>query len=162
MTFSCGLLPKGEATDQLAALVADRIWPGKRHSFGICRAIAVGHGDQLAAGLIYHNYDPDAGVVEISAAAWMKGWLTRHVLGVMYGYPFNDVGCQVVVQRVSDEDTAQHRMLTAFGFERYRIPRLRGPDAADNIFVLTREAWAGDNLRRLARERAAQRKAANG
>lgn len=162
MTFNCGLLPKGEATDQLAKLVADRIWPGRGHTFGVCRAIAVVEVDQLAAGLIYHNYDADAGVLEISAAAWIKGWLTRPVLGVMYGYPFNSVGCQAVVQRVSDEDTAQHRMLTAYGFERYRIPRLRGPDAAENIFVLTREVWASNNLRRLARERAAERKAADG
>jgi len=162
MTFTCALLPKGEATDQLAQLVADRIWPGKGHDFGLCRAIAVVGGDQLAAGLIYHNYDPDAGVVEISAAAWLKGWLTRSVLKVMYGYPFEAVGCQAVVQRVPDEDHMQHRMLKVYGHERYRIPRLRGPDAAENIYVLTREAWASNKLRRLARERAAQRKAADG
>lgn len=162
MRFSCGLLAKGEETDQLAALVAERIWPGKGHTFGICRAIAVVDGERLAAGLIYHNYDPDAAVVEISAAAWVKGWLTKPVLSAMYGYPFDAVGCQAVVQRVSDADTVQHRMLTAYGHERYRIPRLRGPNAAENIFVLTREAWGADNLRRLARERIAQRKAENG
>lgn len=148
MRFEWGLAEAGEPTERLAAMVADRIWPSKGHSFGPCRAIAIVEGDKLAAGLIYHNYDPDAGVVEISAAAWVSGWLTRYVLKVMYDYPFNSVGCQAVVQRVSDEDTAQHRMLKVYGHERYRIPRLRGPNAAENIFVLTREAWAANRFNR--------------
>lgn len=148
MRFQCGLAAKGEETDRLAFLVADRIWPGKGMSFGPCRAIAVVENDQLAAGIIYHNYEEDAGVVEISAAAWSKHWLTRSVLKAMYDYPFESVGCQAVVQRSPDRDTAMHRMLTAYGHERYRIPRLRGPNEAENIFVLTREAWSGSKFNR--------------
>ena len=148
MRFTTFLVPKGPETDKLALAVADLIWPGRGRDFGPCRAIAVVEDDRLAAGLIYHNYDEDAGVVEISAAAWAHGWLSRPVLREMYRYPFESVGCQAVVQRVPDDDTAQHRMLKAYGHERYRIPRLRGPDAAENIFVLTREAWAGNKFNR--------------
>lgn len=137
-----------EETEALSRLVADRIWPTKGRSFGECLGIAVMEGPTLAAGLIYHNYDPDARVIEISGAAWSKGWLTRDVLKAMYGYPFIDCGCQAVVQRVSDEDTAQHRMLTSYGAVRYRIPRLRGIDAAENIFVTTKEAWASNKFNR--------------
>ncbi|MEK1908170.1 MAG: hypothetical protein AAAB13_20550 [Pseudomonas sp.] len=132
----------------LSSLVADRIWPTKGRTFGECRAIAVMEGEKLAAGLIYHNYDPDAQVIEISGASWVKGWLTRPVLTAMYGYPFIDCGCQAVVQRVSDDDTAQHRMLKAFGAERYRIPRLRGVNSAENIFLTTREMWATNKFAR--------------
>lgn len=139
--ISFGLAAKGEETDRLAKLVADRIWPGRGYDFGPCRAIAVVRGDQLAAGLVYHNYDDEAGVIEISGAAWIKGWLTKPVLHAMYAFAFDDCGCQAVVQRVSDDDTAQHRMLTAYGFNRYRIPRLRGRDKAENIFVLAEENW---------------------
>lgn len=135
-------------TQALSHLVADRIWPTKGRNFGECRGIAVMEGDKLAAGLIYHNYDPDAHVIEISGAAWVKGWLTRDVLKVMYGYPFIDCDCQAIIQRVSDDDHAQHRMLKAHGAERYRIPRLRGVDAAENIFVTTREAWASNKFNR--------------
>ncbi len=151
--FEASLANEGLDTDRLAYLVADRIWPGKGHDFGPCRAIAVLRGEQLAAGLVYHNYEPDAGIVEISGAAWVKGWLTRPVLRVMYGYPFIDVGCDVVVQRVSDDDEAQHRMLKAYGAERHRIPNLRGLGKAENIFVLTREAWAGNRFNRRQRPR---------
>lgn len=138
----------GEETERLSSLVADRIWPSKGRTFGECTAIAVIEDDHLAAGLIYHNFDEDARVIEISGAAWVKGWLTRSVLKAMYGYPFIDCACQAVVQRVSDDDRAQHRMLTAFGAERYRIPRLRGENAAENIFVTTRETWAANKFAR--------------
>lgn len=148
MRFTTALVDKGADTETLSRLVADRIWQGQGRDFGVCRAIAVLEAGRLAAGLIYHNYDPDAAVVEISAAAWVPGWLTRPVLKVMYQYPFEAVGCQAVVQRVSDDDTAQHRMLKAYGHERYRIPRLRGQDTAENIFVLTREAWASNRFNR--------------
>lgn len=139
----------GDETEKLARLVADRIWPGKGKDFGKCQAIAVFlYDDELAAGLIYHNWDPDAAIIEISGASWANGWLTRPVLAAMYGYPFIDCGCQAVVQRVSDEDTAQHRMLKAYGAEHYRIPRLRGRDKAENIFVTTREAWQSNKFSR--------------
>ncbi len=145
--FSWGFTT-GEDTELLSRLVADRIWPGKGRDFGKCQCIAITKGEDLAAGLVYHNYDPDAEVIEISGAAWVKGWLTRPVLKAMYGYPFIDCGCQAVIQRVSDEDRQQHRMLTAFGAERYRIPRLRGRNAAENIFIVTRETWETNKFAR--------------
>ena len=133
-------------TDILAKLVADKIWPGKGRDFGPCSGIAVVDGDELAAGLVYHNYDEDAKVIEISGAAWMKGWLTRDVLKAMYGFPFENLKCQAVIQRVSDRDKAQHRMLKAYGAEHYIIPRLRGENEAENIFVTTREAWQSNKF----------------
>ena len=143
-----GFADPGADTDHLSRLVADRIWPGQGRDFGKCTCIAVMIKGELAAGLVYHNYDPDAGVIEISGASWRKGWLTKSVLRAMYGYPFRDCRCQAVVQRVSDADKAQHRMLKAFGAEHYRIPRLRGRDEAENIFVTTIEAWEANGFPR--------------
>lgn len=138
----------GADTEKLALLVADRIWPGTGRDFGNCQCIAVTLDGTLAAGLVYHNYDEDAQVLEISGASWINGWLTRSVLKAMYGYPFKDCGCQAVVQRVPDDDHKQHRMLQAFGAERYRIPRLRGRDKAENIYVTTRETWETNRFAR--------------
>lgn len=149
-----GIVNCGVELERLSALVARKIWPEKpsQLTFPFC-GIAVVRKDELLAALIYHNYEPENGVVEISGAAWHKGWLTRPVLHAMYEVPFKHLECQAVVQRVSDDDTAQHRMLKSFGAEHYRIPRLRGRDQAENIFIVTEEAWRTNNLRRLARER---------
>lgn len=104
--------------------------------------------ETLIAGMIYHNFEPDAGVVEISGAGTSKRWLTKETLRVLFQIPFKDWGCQAVVMRVSDHDEALHSILTRYGFERYKIPRLRGRDESENVFVLTDEAWASNKFNR--------------
>ena len=132
----------------LSKWVADLIWPGKLRDFGNCQCLAVFEDGELIAGMVYHNYEPDAGVIEISGAGTSKRWLTRETLRKMFAYPFEECGCQAVVMRVSDHDEPLHRMLTAYGFERYRIPRLRGRDEAENVFVLTDDSWASNKFNR--------------
>ncbi|AHA27858.1 hypothetical protein [Candidatus Liberibacter americanus] len=100
----------------------------------------------LLAGVIYHNYCPIANVIELSGASDTKHWLTRKSLKEIYNYPWNELNCQAVVQRVPDEDFAQHRMLAFLGAIRYHIPRLRGRDAAENIYVMTHESWMNNKI----------------
>lgn len=134
--------------DGVAKWVAGLIWPGKKRDFGHCRALAVIDNERLIAGMIYHNFDEDARVVEISGAGTDKRWLTRETLRVMFAIPFRDWACQAIVMRVSDQNAPLHRMLKAYGFEHYRIPRLRGRDEAENVFVLTDEAWSLNKFNR--------------
>lgn len=140
------------ATDReqrlMSKWVANIIWPGKGRDFGNCQALAVIEDEKLIAGMIYHNYEPDAGVVEISGAGTSKRWLTRQTLRVMFQIPFVDWKCQAVVMRVSDEDEALHSILFRYGFERYVIPRLRGRSSNENVFVLTDENWAANKFNR--------------
>jgi len=138
----------GKEISLLSRWVADRIWPGKNRDFGNCQGMAVIDGENLIGGAIYHNYEEDSGVVEISAASTSPRWLTKETLRVMFQVPFRDWGCQAVVLRVSDEDEALHSILDRYGFERFRIPRLRGRDRAENVFVLTDDAWAANKFNR--------------
>lgn len=109
--------------------------------FGPHTSMGVFDGVTCVAAMIYHNYSRENGVVELSGAASTKRWLTKPVLWEMYNYPFNQLGCQIVVQRNSAEDKPLERMLTAYGFVGYRIPRLRGRDEDEIIFTLTEETW---------------------
>ncbi len=138
----------GRQTQVLARWVANRIWPGQGRVFGECRGLAVIDGDDLIAGMIWHNYEPGAGVIEISGASTSKRWLTKPVLKALFRAPFVDFGCQAVVMRVSDHDEALHSILHRYGFERFRIPRLRGRDEAENVFVLTDDAWRDNKFNR--------------
>lgn len=132
----------------LSKWVAGLIWPGRERDFGNCHGLAVMHGDMLIAGMIYHNYEPEAGVVEISGAGTSKRWLTKETLRVMFQIPFQDWNCQAVVMRVSDEDETLHSILRRYGFERFIIPRLRGRDRNENVFVLTDDAWRANRFNR--------------
>ena len=112
-------------------------------------AIGVINADsELIGGFYYHDYDPDAGVIEISGASLDKKWLTKATLYGLFAYPFHDLHCQLVAMRHSAKDIALARMLKAYGFQQATIPRLfgRGEDAI--ISTLTLEDWEGNAFTR--------------
>ena len=110
--------------------------------------MAVAHKGELIAVIVWHEWNPSSGVMEFSGAAISKRWLTKPVLKAMFDYPFRDVGCQMVVARVSEHNEALLRQLQAYGFTATRIERLRGPDEDEMICTLSREAWASNKFNR--------------
>ena len=92
----------------VAKFVADLIPAVRGRGFGNCTTIGIVEGGMLIAGLVYHEFNPDAGTIEISGAA-LPGhyWMTRETLKRMYQYPFLGCRCQMVMQRVPAEDERQ-------------------------------------------------------
>lgn len=127
----------------LTGFLSDRIF-GRSVDMTNGTIMAVTKGGAVCSAVLFHNYDPEAGIVEISAASDDKRWLTRAVLLELFSYAFGDLGCQAVVARIERETLA--RIFTAYGFERYDIPRLRGRGKAETILVLTQEAWTGNGF----------------
>lgn len=101
---------------------------------------------RLIGGIYYHDYDPEAGVIEMSAAAIDKRWLTRKTLYGLFAYPFIGLGCQLVAARHSANDTALARVFRAYGFHQVVIPRLFGRDEDAIISTLTKEAWLANKF----------------
>lgn len=100
-------------------------------------------GDTLAGCVIFHDWEPDAGIIEMSAAGRDRRWLTRRALDEMFNYPFREVGVQMVVTRVSasDRQAHLHRIFRAYGFKELVIPRLFGRDEDGLLFMLTDDDW---------------------
>ena len=96
---------------------------------------------RLVGGFYYHDFDPDAGVIEISAAATSRRWLTRQTLKSLFSYPFNDLKCQLVAARHSARDEHIARMFKSYGFNQVTIPRLFGRDDDGIVSTLTDDAW---------------------
>ena len=138
----------GRETKLLSRWVADHIWPGQSRDFGNCQGMAVIEDDTLIAGMIFHNWEPQAGIIEISGAGTSKRWLTRETLKTMFSYPFKECGCQAVVMRCDPEDTALDRMLKAYGFQLFILPRLRGREKDEHVFVLYDDAWRENKFNR--------------
>ena len=130
----------------LGRWVADRIWPGKNRDFGECQGMAVLENEAVIGAAIWHNFDPDAGVVELSAAATSRRWLTRETLDVMFGVPFREWKCQATVFRIHPDDKPMHRMLTAYGGELFVLPRLRGRHMDEHVFIVTDDDWASNKF----------------
>lgn len=102
--------------------------------------------DELIGAVVFNNYQPEAGVIELHSAATTPRWLSRRVLWEMFDYVFNRAGCQMAVTRVSERDNRLLRIFTAYGFDHVTIPRLRGRDEAERIYFLTDDAWRANGF----------------
>lgn len=118
-----------------------RMVPGCERGFGKFVAMGVIRDGELIAGVIYHNWSPETGAIEISAAASDPRWLTKETLRALFSYPFDRAGCQIVVARIAESNGRARRIWRAVGSKEYLIPRLRGRSEAEAIMVLTDDAW---------------------
>lgn len=141
-----------EINEGIAAFVGSFIEGGYR-GFGEHMSMGVIEGDQLIGAVVFHNYNPEAAVIEFSAASVSPRWLSRQSLCAMFGYAFNDAGCQMVVMRVAEDNSQSNgrglqRILKAIGCMETRIENLRGRGIAEIIYTLTDEAWASNGFHR--------------
>lgn len=127
--------------------VSRLIW-GEHGQIAEYCSMGIFDGDRLVAGTLYHNWHPDHGIIELSSASTTKRWLTRPVVRAMFHLPFNMLGCQMVVLRVSERNTNMVHIARSFGFTEVYIPRLRGRDEGEYIFCLTDDQWHEHKLNR--------------
>jgi len=123
--------------ERVAAFVAANI-PGET---GFVNCAAIGFGTPLVAGVVYHNWNPEGRVIELSSASTTRKWVTRANLKVIFGYPFDELECQLCVARISEHNARARRIWRALGSTEYHIPRFYGRDEAMIIATLTVEAW---------------------
>lgn len=103
--------------------------------------------DRTMGGVVFHDWNPDAGVMCMSAAG-EPGWLTRPVLYAMHSYIFDQAGCQLAVMQVSERNERMRRIGLAYGYTETRVPRLRGRDEAEMIMTLADEDWRASRFHR--------------
>lgn len=139
----------GRDAQEVASWVAHRI-PGCERGWTRCAAMAVVNAGRIAGAVVFHNWAPESGVIEMSAAADDPRWLTREALHKMHAYAFDEAGCRLTVMRVSERNKRICRIARAFGYEGTRIPRMRGPDEAEMIFTLGAEDWRAGRFYRSA------------
>ena len=133
----------------VADFVAELIPTVRGRGFGNCRAIGIIKDTSLVAGLVYHNWDPQSEVIEISGAALPgSGWMTRETIKRMYTFPFIHVGCQMVVNRVPADDVRQLRQLAAYDYSFIPVPRMLGRHRDGMLCLLTKEAWQENRFNR--------------
>jgi len=132
----------GAAYEAVARFLADRIgeWP---NGWQIGTILAIARGDEIVAAVLFHNWQPGHGVIEVSGASDDKRWLSRAVMFDLFDYAFNQMGAQAVLARM-DADRPLGRRFEAYGFRRYDIPRLRGRDKAEAVLVLSDDEWAAN------------------
>ena len=98
--------------------------------------------NELIAGIVYFNYNPEAGTIEMSVEALPKQrWLTPTTLAVMFQYPFIHCGCQMLITKTMARSTHVLRMLAAMNFALILHPRAGGRYEDGVVAQLTYEDW---------------------
>lgn len=125
-----------------------RIRIGLPRPFASFTSLGVFQGGELLGAAVFHNYEPESGVIEVSGASSSARWLPRQVLYELFSYVFDQLGCQMAVFRVSEKNTRLHRIMRAYGFDEFRIPRLAGRHEDQILFTLTDDAWRANGFHR--------------
>lgn len=124
---------------------------GNARGFGPCTTMGIFKRSSLVAVAVFHEYNREAGIIEISGASDDKLWMTRQVLWEMFSYAFDQLGCQMVVQRASEKNIQANgrglpRLFKAYGYTTIRIPRLYGRDEDGVLYCLTDDAWRANGF----------------
>src|SRR6185436_12594652 len=130
-----------ENSEAVAWAVARMIPHCRERGFGKCKAIGVLEDGKLIGGIVYNQWNPEAGTIEITAAAISPRWLTRETIDHMYTYPFDQLGCQMVIQRTPADNERLLRQLAVGGYMFVHVPRLFGRDRDGVLCLLTDEVW---------------------
>lgn len=111
------------------------------------KTIGVIEDGDLVAGIVYHDWSPEAGVIEVSIAAVPgRQWLTRETIKRIYEYPFLQLGCQMIFGRVEETNERLLRILAALNYSFIRVPRAYGRDLDCILCTLTVEDWAANKF----------------
>lgn len=111
-------------------------------------AIGVFENGQIIGGTAFHNYYVKEGVIEMSSACTDSRWLSRRMIRAIFTYVFDLLECQMVVMRVSSDNSVMLNIASRFGFNTYTIPRLRGKSEDEVICTLTVEQWRSSPFNR--------------
>ena len=99
-----------------------------------CKGVMVG-------GIVWHNWQPEAGTIEISAGTISKRWLTRKLIWQIFSYPFDRCNCQCVFAQTRADNGPVAKLLEGIGFNSIDVPRLHGRDADGVLWWLPEETW---------------------
>ena len=125
--------------------------------FGPAAAIGVARGDELVAGVVFHNYDPFVRSIEVSCAAASPRWANRRVFSDLLRYPFSQLDCRritaVTPRRAPPGATSPRKFLEGLGFVREGSIRFGFGDQNAIVYGLLAEDWAAHPLCRGALSR---------
>lgn len=97
---------------------------------------------QLIAGVVFHNYDPFVGNIEVSCAAESARWGNRETFRTILRYAFDQIHCRRITAVTPRRATSARQFLQGLGFKREGSARFGfGTDNAI-IYGLLSEEWA--------------------
>ena len=94
--------------------------------------------------MVFHDWNPERGLIELSAAAIDPRWLTRGVVRAVFGYAF--AVARMAITRTSETNKPVRRIWRALGASEYVINDLWAEGEAGVIYTLRPEQLAASRL----------------
>jgi RimJ/RimL family protein N-acetyltransferase len=105
--------------DQIIADWVARNIPHMATGFGPATAIGVvDQRDQPMAGVVFHDYQPAYGTIQLSAAAISPRWATKRLVSDILRYPFGQLGVHKVWTATQHENARALKFNEGVGFTR--------------------------------------------
>lgn len=128
--------------DAVRAFVEDGLWGGAEQFSEASQGLGfVRENEGLVAGIVYHNWSPSGGTIEISAYSACRDWLTKASLREIYEYPFMSAGVRLILSRISEHNSRARRIWQALGASEYLIPDLRADGEGEMVYTLSQQQW---------------------
>jgi RimJ/RimL family protein N-acetyltransferase len=138
--FICGNLKHPEINKTLCDFVSIRVW-GKTDQFGPCGSLGIIKKGVVIAVVVFHNWQPDDGTIELSAAADDPRWLTRTVIRQIMSICFEQHGCQQVFTRQAVDNERAIKIYRYMKFTEILLPNMRGKGKDEILMLLTKDEW---------------------
>ena len=122
--------------------------------FEHCKTIGVTDGDgNLIAGVVYFNFKPWCGTIEIGAASTTSRWFNRATYKRIFEYPFIECGCQMVRAYIRADNERLLSQFARMNFDLIMLPRHYGQADDGVLCTLTDDQWLDCRIaRRLYRD----------
>lgn len=91
--------------------------------WGPCSTLGVLRDGALIGGLVFNNYHPEMGDIEISAAFTTGAWFRPRTLRRVFAFPFDDLGCRRLTDHVPRKLKAARRFAEKAGFKLEGVKR---------------------------------------
>lgn len=142
------IVPAHGYQDEINAFVSNGLF-GDGRGFGPnqCMGWAT-ETEGLVAGVVFHNWHPDDGVIELSSYSTCRDWLNKDRLRAVFSYPFDHLGSRLAVARIHENNTRARRIWRALGAAETLIPDLRGDGEAEAVAVLKAADWRNSKFMR--------------
>lgn len=89
--------------------------------FEKCAAIGVVRNDAIIAGMVYHDYQPEARTIQLSMAASSPRWAVREIIKGFLDYPFIQLGVYKVWTATPIGNIRAIRVNEKTGFKREAV-----------------------------------------
>lgn len=108
---------------EVAEWVGSRIPYVGANNFGACEGIGIESCGRIIAGVIYHDYQPQNGTIQVSIAADSPMWARRETIKALLHYPFEQLQCYKVWSSISHKNEMSIKVCKHIGFKQEAVLR---------------------------------------